>query len=225
MAEAAAQPWSWPSLDEAPAAGACAHPQSEDREEAERVLARARDDAERIRHEVRGDAWAEARAEAEARLEAALRESVAEQTAAFDQARAAIIARIEGAASERLEELEQELAALIASMTEKVIRRKVATEDGVVLDVVRATIAQAAGANRLTVRVPADDEPLVCEATAELLALTNGAGELEIVADPGVGPGGCIVETERGRFDARIQTQVELLGEEIERVLGGGGGG
>ena len=219
-----AQPWSWPSLDEAPAAGACAREPSQDREEAERVLAQAHDDAERIRDEVRGEAWAEAHAQAQARFEVALEESIAEQAAAFEQARAAVIERIEEAASERLEELEQELAGLIASMAEKVIRRKVKAEDDVVLDVVRATIAQAAGANRLTVRVAASDEPLVREATAELLALTKGAAELEIVADPGVGPGGCIVETERGRFDARIETQIELLGAEVERVLGGGGG-
>lgn len=219
------RPWSWPSFDEAPEQTTpCDREAGGDCEEAARELARARDDADRIRREARAEAWAQARAEADASLEAAIREAAREQTEAFAAARDALVAQIEIATSERLVELEQELVGLIATMAEKVIRRKVEAEDGVVLDVVRETIARASGASRLNVRVSAPEEALVRAATAELLAAAEGAEGLEISADPEIGRGGCIIETERGRFDARIETQIELLGEEIAQALGGGRG-
>lgn len=239
-----AEPWRWPDLDETdgPSAGfrattfgeadsSAAHdPDSaeriidEGRERAEALVARARDEAEQIRHDAREEAWAEAFADAKARLDATLKESVAEQTAAFEQARTAVLERIDASLEERLDQLEQQLAGLVAAMAEKVIRRSVEDDAQVVVDVVRATIEEAVGARRFTVRVPAPDEDLVREATAELLAAADGAERLEIVPDEAIGPGGCIVETERGRFDARIETQIELLEDEIGRELGGGEG-
>ncbi len=226
--------WRWPNLEggasampddefiPTPLVQAGAESQEEPEEpvraghrEAARLLEQAREDAQRIRRRARAQALAEARR----RLDAALEESVREQTHAFTRARDELLAELREAYEEGLAQIERELAPLVAQMAEKVIRRKVAEEDGVVLDVVRATVERAAGAKRLSVRVAASDEELVRQAQAELLA-AGGAEELEIVADESIGPGGCIVETERGRFDARIQTQIELLGDEVGRVLG-----
>jgi len=245
MASQSARAWRWPSLDQVdaprrsferiPCASLPSTPGTEPeeaeqiiaqrRKQADRLLAEARDEAETIRREARAQAMAEAMAEAAARLEEALQARIAEQVEAFGQARAGFLEQIEAATGEHIEGLERELAGLIASMAEKVIRRKVDEDDGVVLDVVRATVAQAAGARRITVRVPAAEEERVRAAQVQLLAATEGADELAIIADPAIGSGGCIVETERGRFDARIETQIDLLGEELGRVLGGGEGG
>ncbi|MGI5817263.1 MAG: FliH/SctL family protein [Armatimonadota bacterium] len=236
MAHADPRPWRWPSFDGDEPATRCGRGNAqaseraqrvlrEGRRESERLVAQAREDAERIRENTREEAWAKALSEARGQLDAALRECVAEQAAAFESARASLLQQISAAAEARFEESERELLRLVATMAGNVIRRKVEAEDGVVLDVVRSTIEQTAGAKRLTVRVPAPDEPLVRAATAELLAATDGAEQLEIVADEAIGPGGCIVETERGRFDARIETQVELLGDEISAALGEGEGG
>ncbi|MGD9498026.1 MAG: FliH/SctL family protein [Armatimonadota bacterium] len=223
-------PWRWPRLDDlgagedgrgAPAAHGCAAAQAalqRDRQEAQRLVAEAHARAEQIARETREEAAREARAQ----FEAELRRAVAEQVAAFEQAREALLEQVRAAADERLARLEREVAALVAQMAGKVIHRTVASDDAVVLDVVRGVLARAAGAGRLTVRVAAADEPRVRAAQAELLAVTDGCGELEVVADESIGRGGCLVETERGRFDARLQTQLEALQQEAERVVGGG---
>ncbi|MFO8079805.1 MAG: FliH/SctL family protein [Armatimonadota bacterium] len=241
--EGGPQPWRWPRLDrvEEPAtgfrpAGPGCDPEPEpasksrppDGEQAERLIREgklrasrlvqeAREEAEAIRREVRSQALEEASAAAEAALE----EVVAEMTAAFTSAQQELLRRLETAADERLDQLERDITRLVAMMTEKVIHRKVETDDDVVLDVVRATIERAAGAHRFTVRIPPPSEPLVREAMAELLAIADGADHIEITTDEAIGPGGCIVETERGRFDARIATQMERLTEEISRATGG----
>lgn len=233
--------WRWPSLDESSLPARDFRPAgafdgqvgqaeaeeaerlvSEGRERARRLIEAAQDQAEQIRVEARDEALAEAIERARERLGAMLEEAVAEQRAAFASAQEALLAEIAQAADERLEEIERELVGVVAMMAEKVIRRKVEADDSVVLDVVRATIEQAAGADRFVVRVASPDEERAREALAELISLAGGAEEMEIVADEAIGAGGCIVETERGRFDARLETQMELLNEEIGRVTGGG---
>ncbi|MFW6156250.1 MAG: FliH/SctL family protein [Armatimonadota bacterium] len=237
------QPWRWPRLDggEEPATGFRPtgpgsepepEPASESRQpdgaqaerliregklRAERLVQDACDEAEAIRREAHSEAFEEASAVAQSALE----ETVAEMTAAFRRAQQELLQRLEAAGGERIDQLERDITRLVAMMTEKVIHRKVRAEDDVVLDVVRATIERAAGADRFIVRVPPPSEPLVREAMAELLAIADGADHLEIAADETIGPGGCIVETERGRFDARIATQMERLAEEISRATGG----
>ena len=180
------------------------------------MLGDARREAERIREEARRE-FLEAAGKC---LERALEEAARGQVEEFQRARESLVAEIRRASEERAEQLERDVFGLVSVMAGKVVQRNIDEEDGVVRDVVRATIAQAAGAKRLTVRIAPAEEECVRAAQAELLRAADGSEELEIVADDAISPGGCIVETERGRFDARISTQLELLQEEIARVLG-----
>lgn len=181
------------------------------------MLEAAHAQAGEIRRQVRQEALCEARE----RFEALLAEVAAEQVAAFERAREDLLAQVRAAAEERLARLERELAGLVGQMTAKVVARTIEADDAVVLDVVRSTLGRAAGAGRITVRVAEADDAVVRAAQAELLSALGGVEELAIVADDAVGRGGCVVETERGRFDARIETQLAALDEEIARVLGG----
>jgi flagellar biosynthesis/type III secretory pathway protein FliH len=183
---------------------------------ADELLDEAREEAEQIRREAREELLEQVREQ----LEEALRETVDEQVQAFERARDDLLGQIRDQARERDERLEREIAGLVCTMAEKVIHRKIGVEDDIVREVVRTTIEQAAGAERFTVRVAPAEEETVRKAQAELLSAADGAVDFEIVADEAVGPGGCVVETERGRFDARISTQVELLDDEMRRVLG-----
>lgn len=185
---------------------------------ADRLLESARRQAEEIRQQVEE----QAAQEAHQKLEVAVRAVTAEQATAFEQARDQLLQDLRDAFEQRLAEIEQEMLSLIAAMAEKVIRRKLEADDEIVLDVVRETLEQAAGANQITVRISPADEPLVREAQQTLLAALGPVEELQIVADEQVFPGGCLIETERGRFDARIDTQLQLLTEEVDRLLKAG---
>lgn len=182
------------------------------------LVAQAHADADGIRQQVREEEVARARDV----VDAALRETAAEQVAAFEQAREVLLAELRQSFAARLDEIESRSVMLVTAMTEKVIGRKLDLDDTIVLDVVHATLSEAADASNLTVRVNPADEPLVGEAQAELLAALGAVDQFQIVSDQGVSRGGCIVETERGRFDARIETQLELLSEQVERLLKAG---
>jgi flagellar assembly protein FliH len=87
-------------------------------------------------------------------------------------------------------------------------------------EVIRALIANAV--RRITdkenvrVRVSVADAPHVKEMRQEILELMDGLRHLEIVDDRRVGDGGCVIETNAGTIDAKIETQLS----EIARALG-----
>jgi flagellar assembly protein FliH len=66
------------------------------------------------------------------------------------------------------------------------------------------------GRSRLVVRVAEGDHDIIRDAlaAADAPALPN---LLELLADPLVAPGGCLVESDTGTLDARLQTQLQQL--------------
>lgn len=68
-------------------------------------------------------------------------------------------------------------------------------------------------------RVHRNDYMRIREIKEELLRKIDGLGYLEVQEDPRVEEGGCIVETVFGNIDARIETQLANLREELLKVL------
>ncbi|HUS81603.1 MAG TPA: FliH/SctL family protein [Armatimonadota bacterium] len=199
------------SVGKADAAGGGSHQPTQ-------ILAHAHAQAEAIRRQVR-----EEEAERARQLAAeALRESIAEQVEAFRCAAEGLLEQLRGEHERRIEQIEESCLTLVTAMAEKVIGQRLAEDPAIVLEVVRAALREAGDASQVTVRVSPQDEPLVLEAQGELAAALGGMAGLRVVADESVAPGGCMLDTERGRFDARIQTQLGLLGEQVEQMLKAG---
>jgi len=87
------------------------------------------------------------------------------------------------------------------------------TRRDLVVETVRRQLATRAETQILTVRVAAEDLVLVSQSEA---AGRLGLGSrLQLVADPAVRLGGCIIDTAQGSLDARL----ELLLEKLRRAL------
>ena len=118
------------------------------------------------------------------------------------------------------QEAEPQMIRMVMDISEKVIGR--ALEQGAIVDVVRQAISQSTG-QRISVRVnPADRQALLSTGSAdEILAsafhsnLKHGQ-TLSFKDDEGISRGGCIVETEMGSVDAKLETQLGA----IRRALG-----
>ena len=111
--------------------------------------------------------------------------------------------------ADRMAEDTAKLAARIAS---KIIGRELTVEDTVAQ--VAKAIKRTSETQELTVRLNATELHDVAQALqAERIGIDPA--ELRLVADASVGPGGCIVDAQSGRVDARIETQLC----EIEKLL------
>jgi type III secretion protein L len=171
--------------------------------EAERIVAAARAAGERL------VAAAEAAREA-ARQEGQARgreEGLAAVTELLVRARAlAAAARAEAAA---------DLRTLAVRIAEKVLGRALVAAPELAGDLCAAALEAARHQRDITLRVHPDDLRAVEAARPRLRALLLRAPDLALRADPAVGRGGCLVETEAGVIDARLETQLDA----IERAL------
>jgi type III secretion system HrpE/YscL family protein len=173
-------------------------PELDAREAAQVIVDDARREAAELLH------TAETEAE---RLRARAEERGFEQGAA----RAAeLITRFAGEREAWIAAREPEVLDLALACAAKIIGREVASSDAAVRIVSQALFA-ARRARAARIRIaPADAEQIRANEASLSRQLTAGAS-LEIVEDPGVTSGGCIIETPSGRIDGRIETQLAAI--------------
>lgn len=106
-----------------------------------------------------------------------------------------------------------DMVALAIAVAEKVIEHELTTDPSVVERIAATALKQVAVDNVVRIIVhPTDHAAMTFWAPQ---ALGGGRGDIEILMDPAVGPGGCLIGTKTGFIDARIQTQLT----EIRRAL------
>ena len=195
--------------------------------EAETVLASARaeaaelvDDANTQAEALREAAWSEGfhqgQTEARAAVEAELRAEWTERQNALRADLDAIAADIAAARARLWQSQESEMAALAFDIARQVVKTEVAQNPGVVHAVLANALRRITDKDNVRVRVSVSDAPRVKEAREDLLEVVDGLRFIEIVEDRRIGDGGCVIETNAGTIDAKIETQVA----EVARALG-----
>jgi flagellar assembly protein FliH len=137
--------------------------------------------------------------------------AAAESLAPVIQALQSAVAAMTATESDLTAQAERAVVELSLAIAAKVIPRAIGELPDAVLTVVNQALGKVLAGTRLTLRVnPADLERL--QASQEALALPAiDPARLTWSADPGVGPGGCILETDFGDVDARIEHQLQLI--------------
>jgi flagellar biosynthesis/type III secretory pathway protein FliH len=136
------------------------------------------------------------------------------------ETRAAADALLETAASLRndrrtlLEEAAVSVVELAYAVARRVIRREVESDPGLVVPLVRELLQRSAAAAELTVRLSERDYAHLVADKRSLVDKTGLEG-LRLRVDSTVEPGGCVVETEAGSLDGRIETQLERIEEAL----------
>lgn len=172
------------------------------RAEARRILA----DAERAAEETRGRAERAAEELREAAYQEGLESALAELNQVLLEAHERRDAALAGA--------ERDVLRLAVKLAEKIIGREIERDDSTLADIVSAALRHARQQEALTVRVNPADLPRV-QAHRDRLDPSGRARFIDLVADPRVGHGGCVIEGESGTVDARLDTQLRVL----ERAL------
>jgi flagellar assembly protein FliH len=108
---------------------------------------------------------------------------------------------------------EDELLAIAHGAVLRLLGDRLASEEGV-LAAVRQVVAEATGQQQLTVRVSPRDFALLQSRRVELKA-ESGSNGLDLVADPRVELGGCLVESPTGTLDGRLEVQLQRLREAL----------
>ena len=171
--------------------------------EAEQIILRARKLAVEIETEARENSGRLVAAEVEkevARTVDPWHEQLSDTLAEIGVLRAAITTRAE-----------RELVRLAIEIAKKVVHREVTIDNEIVMTLARIGISRMHNRVAATIHLHPDDFAYV---TAHRDTLDAGHA-LELVEDRSIGRGGCLVQTEMGDVDTRIEQQFA----EIERAF------
>ena len=110
------------------------------------------------------------------------------------------------------EENALQIAAAIAYQT---IMRDPATEREVPLDLLREALELAMNSAALKIRMNPRDVEALDEPIRAILEETGNLATAEVVADPKIAAGGCVVESSLGVIDERLESRLERIVAEL----------
>lgn len=179
------------------------------------ILERAREQARAVHLQAAAEGRAQGYAEglergrAEARREAAgILEAAGNLARCIAQRERAIV-----------EQAERDVVDLALTAAERIVRKRVREDAEIAVAVVREAVARVSGARQVRVRVSPLELEAVRSRRDEFMELLDAAAALEVVEDPRISPGGCVVETPTGNVDARIEEQIEAVRRTLQDGL------
>jgi len=158
------------------------------RNEAGEILAKAQEKQEQLHHESQENGHQEGLAKA-----------------------AEYVARAEDYYRRSVERSKDELKILAVKISEKIIGRALELDPAVIRDIVSQAIRTLRQHKSLTVRCCQEDYDALKQNEGEFLNLMSRDGTIHFNVDSSIPRGGCIVESEAGIVDARLETQLKTL--------------
>ncbi len=104
---------------------------------------------------------------------------------------------------------------LACAIAEKVIRRRVALDAGITVDLVREALDMVAGANEVVIRIHPADKAACGEHLDAVVKTMSRLAQATVVADETLDPGGCRVETRFGAIDQTFVAQLARIDQEL----------
>ncbi|MCB0873404.1 MAG: hypothetical protein H6531_02345 [Actinobacteria bacterium] len=126
-----------------------------------------------------------------------------------------MLEQLTAAVADAPERLADDVAALGLEVAARLVRADLAANPERVVDVVRGAIRKATDRERLIAYVNPDDLETMRASRDDLMTQMGGIHRFEVIEDPRIQPGGCILETTSGDIDARMHTQLERLLEAL----------
>ncbi len=113
-----------------------------------------------------------------------------------------------------LRETEKDILKLSVRLAEKIIGKELAKDNRTIIKIVSTALQNARQKERITIRVNPLDMQIV-QNESDLFKSNAQTKFIDFIADPRVEKGGCLIESEVGTVDARLETQFRVL----ERAL------
>jgi type III secretion protein L len=110
-------------------------------------------------------------------------------------------------------ESEKDLLRLAVRLAERIVGREIEKDDRTIIEIISTALQNARQQEKLTVRVNPKDLPTIEKQTENFSS--GRIRFIDFVADPRVASSGCMIESEVGTIDARLETQLRVL----ERAL------
>lgn len=192
------------------------------KEEADEILIKARNDAKKIENDAKARSEAESKKIFEARrkegYQQGYQDGTKEAEAIKQQAQQTYkeaIARKE----EMLNAAEGDLLQLMTRILEKLLGNAVYMNPQVILHLIRQGFSGSTINGDVNIHVSGEDYEEVLQHKDELLPLVDGSVKLEVLKDLSLNKGDCIIETPFGNIDCSLERQFASLKQDLYHIL------
>ena len=113
---------------------------------------------------------------------------------------------------------ERELLELALGIVRKVVQQELAERPEIWLGMIRAAVKRAVDRERIALRVPPPLMAFLRGSLAALRASLEDVKDLELVEDPSLPAGGCVIESRLGEVDIGVETRLERCERALVRA-------
>lgn len=107
--------------------------------------------------------------------------------------------------------IEVEAVNLSLAIAKKIVGNEISINKKIIVNVVKEALKKVDGHEDIKIKVNPEEMKMLEDNKIELKKIANYVQELQIVGDAHITPGGCIVETNIGDIDARIEKQFKVI--------------
>lgn len=185
-------------------------------QEAAAVLAQAQQEAVQIREQAQADGVAQAKAIIEQKIQQAAQQLSDARCKTAIEACEATVQQLGQQTSAWLAVWRNQTVVLAARIAEKILRREMQDKDETLRVWMEEAIVAMREVRELRVLVHPDDFAVAGRFLQQLSKSIPQAANVEIIPDPQVTSGGCIVRSAHGQLDQQLEAQLQRLTEQLQ---------
>ena len=115
--------------------------------------------------------------------------------------------------------VEKEVVELALAIARQVICQEVTMDREIVVCVAREALSKVGDSGKIKIKMSTDDMQFINETRHQLSSLISNIDDVTFEAEESIQSGGCIIETELGEIDARIEKQLQAVEESFRTAI------
>ena len=120
---------------------------------------------------------------------------------------------------ETYQEIEKEVVELALAIAKQVICQEITLNPDIVVCVAREALARVEDPGKVKIKMSPSDLEFIKETRSRLSDLIENIDNVTLEAEENVQSGGCIIETDLGEIDARIERQLQAVEESFRTAM------
>ena len=120
---------------------------------------------------------------------------------------------------EILKQFEKEILALVYSIAEKIIHRKIEQDDTIIHEAVLEAMHAVTEKSRIVIKINPEDFESVERIKPELFSTFKDLKSVVVTPDQSVSRGGCLLETPYGDIDAGVEARLDKIRQSLNRAF------
>jgi len=118
---------------------------------------------------------------------------------------------------------EKEAVDLSLAIARKIVGNEISINKNVITNIVREALKKVEGHDSIKIKLNPSEIKIISDAGTEFESVVNCFNKIEFSTDDSISAGGCIIETDIGDIDARIEKQFKVVEDafkmEIQQTL------